>query len=257
MEEQFHRYPIDWYKNWFNKRYLTVYHHRDENEAREFIQNWSIWDRLFPGQWSLDLGCGSGRHSREFARRGLKVLAIDLSSSLLQATETSRNNTRNLWFVQADMRSIPSDGSFSLIASLFTSFGYFASDDEHQLLLNNLAVIIEPGGFLVLDLPNSPATMMRIKSKPVSTRIVDNMEIREERSYDSRTQRAIKRITITDDEDQNEYIESIRLYRRNEISKMLRDAGFTINIPAWGDYDGSVLSKNSPRMVFFIEKLNR
>ncbi len=38
---------------------------------------------LQPGSAILDLGCGAGRHAIELARRGYRVVAVDVSATLL------------------------------------------------------------------------------------------------------------------------------------------------------------------------------
>jgi len=39
---------------------------------------------LKPGAAILDVGCGTGRHSVELAKRGYKVTGIDLSAEMLK-----------------------------------------------------------------------------------------------------------------------------------------------------------------------------
>lgn len=46
----------------------------------DFIEEELASDR---SEQILDVGCGTGRHSREFARRGDTVTGIDLSESML------------------------------------------------------------------------------------------------------------------------------------------------------------------------------
>ena len=41
----------------------------------------------------LDIGCGTGRHSIELARRGYSVTGIDLSDSMLKTGATKRPQT--------------------------------------------------------------------------------------------------------------------------------------------------------------------
>nr|HMS57161.1 methyltransferase domain-containing protein [Fimbriimonadaceae bacterium] len=38
---------------------------------------------LLPGSHLLDMGCGTGRHAIEFAKRGFKVTGVDLSEGML------------------------------------------------------------------------------------------------------------------------------------------------------------------------------
>ena len=39
---------------------------------------------LEPGMTLLDVGCGPGRHSHEFARRGVCVTGVDISERFIQ-----------------------------------------------------------------------------------------------------------------------------------------------------------------------------
>src|SRR5438093_12673712 len=54
----------------------------------------------------LDLACGHGRLSRELARRGARVVGLDLSSALLdKARERERVNPLGITYVHADAAS--------------------------------------------------------------------------------------------------------------------------------------------------------
>ncbi|MEM5776196.1 MAG: methyltransferase domain-containing protein, partial [Anaerolineaceae bacterium] len=44
---------------------------------------------LKPGMLILDAGCGTGRHSLEFARRGYHVTGVDLSGQMLAVAKQS------------------------------------------------------------------------------------------------------------------------------------------------------------------------
>jgi|SRR5579862_5040922 len=60
---------------------------------------------LAPGAHVLDIPCGVGRHSLEFARRGFHVTAVDRTARYL---ETARNQAAqenlSIEFIQSDMR---------------------------------------------------------------------------------------------------------------------------------------------------------
>ena len=74
----------------------------------------------------LDLCCGPGRHSVEFARQGFTVTGVDRSPYLLErARDHAAESEAGIDFVQEDMRAFRRPDSFELAVNIFTSFGYF------------------------------------------------------------------------------------------------------------------------------------
>src|SRR5512134_3974482 len=56
----------------------------------------------------LDIGCGTGRHAIELARRGYTVVGVDLSESMLnKARAKAQANGVTVDFRQADARDLP------------------------------------------------------------------------------------------------------------------------------------------------------
>lgn len=59
--------------------------------------------RLPKGASILDVGCGTGRHSVELAKRGYKVTGIDISQEMLkEAAKRSMQEAVSVEFIQAD-----------------------------------------------------------------------------------------------------------------------------------------------------------
>lgn len=57
-----------------------------------------------PGEKIIDLGCGSGRHSIELAKRGYDVVGIDISVTMLEeAKKRSKEAGVNIEFYQEDL----------------------------------------------------------------------------------------------------------------------------------------------------------
>ena len=56
----------------------------------------------------LDVGCGTGRHAIELAKRGYSVTGVDLSDSMLQqAMEKAHGEKVSVNFLKADARELP------------------------------------------------------------------------------------------------------------------------------------------------------
>ena len=85
----------------------------------------------------LDVPCGTGRHSINLANRGLKVTALDISSHRL-AIAKKQNAHEKIDYVQGDMKDLSDyENDANLVTNLFSSFGYFHSDEENFQILKN------------------------------------------------------------------------------------------------------------------------
>lgn len=113
---------------------------------------------LRPGMTVLDVGCGPGRHVHAMARRGLRVVGVDISFRFLQvAADSSGDDGRPSGFAQADARALPlANGSVDAAISLCQgAFGLLGgpgtSLDEDALVLAEMARVLRPGGRLAVS----------------------------------------------------------------------------------------------------------
>ena len=147
----------EWFKDWFNtQEYLNVYQHRNENDAEKHIK--LIFDnvKVFAGFNVLDMACGAGRHAILLAKKGLSVTAVDLSENLLSiAKRTAEKENLNIHFILSDIRDFKTTVRFDLILNLFTSLGYFETDEENISVLKKAYDLLEVDGYFVIDFFNS------------------------------------------------------------------------------------------------------
>lgn len=100
----------------------------------------------------LDLCCGPGRHSVEFAQRGFHVTGVDASTYLLgRARERAEEFKVQVEWVKDDMRRFRRHAAFELACILFTSFGYFDDDKDNLQVACNVYESLKPGGVLIID----------------------------------------------------------------------------------------------------------
>lgn len=104
----------------------------------------------------LDIGCGTGRHSIELARRGYPVVGIDLSESLLQrAMEKASKQTLQIVFQKHDARNLPFYDEFDLAIMLCEgAFPLMETDEMNFQILQNAANSLTSHGKLIFTTLN-------------------------------------------------------------------------------------------------------
>jgi SAM-dependent methyltransferase len=235
-----------WYKDWFGEDYLKAYPHRDDTEAKAQIDFVVKILSLPAGARVLDVGCGRGRHAIALCRMGYRVTCLDLSPVLLRLAKQKSEQVCCARFVQADMRRIPFAAVFDAVMSLFTTFGYFKTDEQNQQTLVSIGTALKPGGWFFLDYLNKDFVVKNFVAR--DCRADEGFEISQERTYNQKDQRIEKKIRMKENGRLREYSESVRLYTLNEMQAMLAAAGLRL-MNTFGDFDGSDFSAGSPRLI--------
>lgn len=104
----------------------------------------------------LDIGCGTGRHSIELAKRGYTVVGIDLSESMLKrAKEKATNENIKIDFIQADARHLDYNNEFDLIIMLCEgAFPLMETDEMNYTILKNAVNALTRNGKLIFTTLN-------------------------------------------------------------------------------------------------------
>jgi SAM-dependent methyltransferase len=237
----------------FGELYPLIYEHRDDEAASNEIGALIGALGLRGTLRVLDLCCGAGRHAAAMNRLGFDVVGLDLSPQLL-AEAAGRSGLAGR-LVRADMRHLPfGDGApgagFDLVVNLFTSFGYFAQDDENAAVLEEAARVLRPGGTIVVDHIN--------RSLLERTLIPENEEKRRglRVSYKRRIDgnRAHKEITVLGKDGKVAlFHESVRLFGPGEFEEMCAAAGLACRT-ILGSFDGEPFGQDSDRMIVVADK---
>lgn len=242
----------EWFKDWFEtEEYLNVYRHRNEADAKSLISLILSNTNLNKNASVLDMACGAGRHSILFAKEGFKVTAVDLSERLLSVAKDSAD-TENLTinFIQSDLRNYSTTEKFDLVVNLFTSFGYFESDDENFQILFKGFDLLKDGGYFVFDFFNE--SYLKDNLIENSSDINGETEITQKRFI--LNERVEKEIIIKKNGYIEEYFESVRMFTAEEIIEQLIKIGFEI-VKTFGDFLGNDFNKNlSPRIIIISKK---
>jgi SAM-dependent methyltransferase len=239
-----------WYVKSFGRFYLEHYSHRNDDEANREVE--ALVALLDPDRDGplLDLCCGAGRHLKALRRLGFTNLAgLDLSAELLEVADEELNavNGESVDLIHADMRRIPHRNHFATVLCLFTSFGYFAGDDENASVVEGVYQALRPEGKFLIDTLNRDYVVAKLLPESVVEGEGFSARSRRRITGDGRRVEKITVVRSTEGGDET-FEESVRLYRAGEMKKMLTAAGFE-DVRGYGALCADPLTPSCERMV--------
>ncbi len=182
----------------------------------------------------LDIGCGTGRHSIELARRGYKVVGIDLSESMLtRAKQKAAEQDLQVKFEKHDARKISYLDQFDLVIMLCEGgFSLMETDEMNFQILQNAANALKSKGKFIFTTLNGLFPLFNSVKEFLNSEAESGNATYDKNSFDLMTFRDISTIYIEDDLGNKKEIESAeRYYVPSEITWLLTSLNFqTIDI---------------------------
>ncbi len=253
-----------WYKAFFERDYYDYFYvggprgifsaEQRDRQAEEQVEFILRALELAEGARVLDLCCGWGRHAIGLAQRGYRVTGLDLSAYHLRLAKAAAQRAgAEIEWLRRDMRDIPGRRRFHAVINMFTSFGYFESDEEDQQVLDGVSRALRPGGRFFIDTMNHD-WLMRVFRDDDWLERPDGGFVLERRKYDIHTGRMnADRFYITPEGERRQQSHPLRLYTYTELAAMLARAGLRVR-RTWGGFDGRDFSMESPHMIVLAEK---
>jgi SAM-dependent methyltransferase len=197
----------------------------------------------------LDIPCGYGRHSFYLGEKGFDVTGIDLMNGFLNYAREN-NNSKNVKYIQGDMRKIKYKREFDVVIMLGGSFGFF-SDRENERVIEKISNALKSSGYFIMDNLSRDHLFNTYKNQCVNRKNDDfmidfnNFDYVEGRSY-------CERVIVRDGQIRKVNF-SIRLYNINELKKMSKKYDMIIE-DAYGDWSGGNYDKNAKRQIVIMKK---
>lgn len=206
---------------------------------------------LGAGESLLDAPCGTGRHARAFASRGLKVTGMDLSPALIRMAKAGERGP-NLTYEVGNLLDLNKyRGRFDAVVNLFTSFGYFSTDAKNGAVMRGLVSALKPGGRIAFNLIDRDWLLKNFQANSGSEK--NGIFTLEARRYDPKT-RVIEAQTVVLNQRKGRgkvYYHRTRLYSKSEVVRLMKASGLT-RVEVYGDTDGSSFEKGETSHPTFI-----
>ncbi len=201
----------------------------------------------------LDLACGPGRHAVALARRGFEVTGLDRSPYLLQrARKLAAEESVDVEWVEDDMRLFRRPAAWDLAVSMFTSFGFFETEEENETVLRNLHASLGPGGVLVMDLMGKEI-LARGYQETVSQEVPGaGLLVQRHRISDGWSRVSNEWLVVEDDRVKRFHFR-LWVYSGAELKALLHTVGFG-RVSLYGDLSGEPYGATARRLVAVARK---
>ncbi len=163
------------------------------------------------------------------------------------------------------MRAIAYKNKFDIVLNLFTSFGYFEHDKDNITVLKCIARALKSGGKFLIDLNTVTNPIIRIAEKGMrdratglltmqrKKRLSNGLIVTTKNTFDPLTMRWHMERSWKERGTLQNYTTSIRMFTFPELKQLLEASGLHVK-KIWGNFDGSPLELNSPRLIVLAQK---
>lgn len=194
----------------------------------------------------LDIGCGTGRHSIELAKRGYNVVGVDLSASQLRrAKEKASEHKLQVEFYEKDARNLSYSAEFDLVIMICEGgFSLMETDEMNYQILQNAANSLKPNGKIIFTTLNALFPLFHSVKDFVDSAKQEGNAIYDNQSFDLMTFRECGTINIEDDLGNKKELQcNERYYVPCEITWLLKTLDFK-NIGIYGAKLGAFSRKD-------------
>jgi 2-polyprenyl-3-methyl-5-hydroxy-6-metoxy-1,4-benzoquinol methylase len=177
----------------------------------------------------IDIGCGTGRHSIELAKRGYKVTGIDLSESqLVRAKEKAKAQNLQIDFQKHDARNLTFKNEYDLAIILCEgAFSLMETDEMNYEILRNATNSLKAASKLIFTTLNGLFPLFHSVEEFGASTTEEGNATYSKNTFDLMTFRDFNITIVEDDFGNKKELEcNERYYVPSEITWLLKSLGF-------------------------------
>lgn len=213
----------------------------------------------------LDLACGTGTLSAEFAALGYDVVAVDGSPDMLSfacakyaSDEDSGGIAGGMQFLCQDMTRLDLFGTVGAAVCALDGLNHLKSAADFERALKRVALFCEPGGLFVFDL-NTPHKHRNVLGNNAFVYDFEEVFCVWRNVFTERDLRVDVRLDFFEKQEKNAYIKygesfSETAYPIEVTDKMLTDCGFKI-LAKFGNYTHEDYKDGDEKIIYAVKRV--
>ncbi|KAF0238884.1 MAG: methyltransferase family [Prolixibacteraceae bacterium] len=219
-----------WYESLFenySQKYDNENFTRGTQGECDFIEKEINFNKTFK---ILDVGCGTGRHAIELAKRGYHITGIDLSESQLAwAREKAKKENLTIDFQLHDARNLPFQNEFDLAVMLCEGgFPLMETDEMNFEVLRNVTKSLKHHSKFIFTTLNGLFPLYHSVEEFCAATSEDGNATYRSNNFDLMTFRDHNITEIEDDYGHKKVLDcNERYYVPSEITWLLKTLGFS------------------------------
>lgn len=188
---------------------------------------------LPPGSAILDMGCGTGRHSVELARRGYRMTGVDLSTGMLaEAAKAAQAAGVTVEWVQSDARTFASaprfDAAICLCEGAFGLVGTGEDPEAHDpAILQRIYAALKPGALFILTALNGLRSIREFTPEDVEAGRFDPLTLVVTYDMEVDTPQGLQDVVVRE-----------KKHLPQDLKRICQQAGFEV-LHLWGGTAGN------------------
>lgn len=178
----------------------------------------------------IDIGCGTGRHAIELAKRGYNVIGVDLSGNQIKrAKEKAEEAGVKIDFQKHDARSLPFKNEFDVAIMLCEGgFSLMETDEMNFKILKNASKVLKDKGKFIFTTLNGLFPLFHSVKEFYESASKDGNSVCKNCSFDLMTFRDHNIVVFEDDAGNKKELKcNERYYVPSEITWLLKTLKFT------------------------------
>lgn len=203
-----------------------------------------------------ELGCGTGKMTTLFAKKGLEVIGIDLSAEMLMmAQDHAFEEALDILYLLQDMSSFELGEPVDLICSCCDSMNYLLEEEELLETFIRVKRFLKPSGLFIFDM-NTPYKYKEVLGNQIFADQTEEAAYVWTNYYDDEEAINEYEVSFFIKDEKGKYDRSIenhyqRAYAIEEVKVLLEKAGLKV-LEVNDNYSDEAINSASERATFIV-----